>query len=65
VRLELGLSKEEFNRRLDQGVLLAPSYVNSHGLRFFDDDWLTKAREIINPYRARKAKRTATETPGN
>lgn len=50
---ELGLSREEFNRRMKQGILPAPTYVNSHGLRFFDDNWMRIARAIIDQERQR------------
>lgn len=53
VQAELSLSREEFNRRLKQKILPAPSYVNSHGLRFFDDNWLRIARAIIEQERPR------------
>lgn len=50
---ELGLSLEELYRRLNQGVLPAPTYVNAYGLRFFDDNWLHIARAVIDQERQR------------
>ena len=49
----LGLSKIEFNRRMKQGILPAPTYVNEHKIRFFDDNWLRIARAIIDQERQR------------
>jgi len=49
----LGLSKIEFNRRMKQKILPAPTYVNSHGVRLFDDNWLEIARAIIDRERRR------------
>ena len=50
-RAELGLSKEAFNLRMKQGILPAPTYINQHGLRFFDEAWLERARAILNARR--------------
>ena len=52
-RRELGLSKEEFNRRMKQKILPAPTFVNSHGLRFFDANWLHIARAVVDQERQR------------
>lgn len=52
-RRELGLSKEEFNRRLKQGILPPPTHVTEHNIRLFDDNWLQVARAIINEERQR------------
>ena len=60
-RQALGLSKEEFNRRLKQGILPAPTYINSHGLRFFDDNWLHIARAIIDQERQRSQQPAASQ----
>ena len=49
VQEALKLSREEFNRRLGQGILPAPTYVNGYGLRFFDENWLRIAKAIMAP----------------
>jgi len=53
VQRQLGLSPDEFRSRMKQGILPSPIYVNSHGLRFFDDEWLGKARAVIEQERQR------------
>jgi hypothetical protein len=49
----LDLTEEKFNRRLQQGILPAPTHINTHGVRFFDDAWLDAARAIVERERCR------------
>lgn len=59
VMLRLGLSCGAFNGRLKQGILPTATYVNAHGLRFFDDEWLSRAKAIIRQQRRRSQRRRA------
>ena len=43
----LGMHQAKLRRRLKAGVFPAPSFVNKHGLNFFDEDWLRKAQVIL------------------
>ncbi len=43
----LGLHRAKLRRRLKVGVFPAPSFVNKHGLNFFDEDWIRETRAII------------------
>jgi hypothetical protein len=36
-----------FPKRLQDGVFPAPTFVNKHGLNFFNEDWLKKAQAIL------------------
>jgi len=53
----IGLTREEFNRRLDQGVLPKPTTVNGVGLRLFDDAWIKKAKHIVGLEKHKQAQR--------
>ena len=44
-RLEIHPAK--LRRRLKEGIFPIPTFVNKHGLRFFDKEWLRKVREIL------------------
>ena len=43
----LGIHPAKLRRRLKAGVFPAPSFVNKHGLNFFDEDWLREAQAIL------------------
>jgi len=43
----LGLHPAKLRRRLKAGVLPPPTHMNEYGLKFFDDDWIEKARVIL------------------
>ena len=43
----VGLHPAKLRRRLRDGLLPAPTFVNEYGLNFFDDDWLRKAQVIL------------------
>jgi hypothetical protein len=43
----LGLHPAKLRRRLKAGVFPAPTFVNKHGLNFFDEDWLREAQVIL------------------
>lgn len=43
----LGIHPAKLRRRLRDGVFPAPTFVNEHGLNFFDEDWLREAQAIL------------------
>jgi len=43
----LGIHPAKLRRRLKDGVFPVPTFVNKHGLKFFDDDWLKDAKAIL------------------
>ena len=43
----LGIHPAKLRRRLKDGIFPAPTFVNQHGLNFFDGDWLRKAQVIL------------------
>ena len=43
----LGIHPAKLRRRIKAGVFPAPSFVNKHGLNFFDEDWLREAQAIL------------------
>ena len=43
----LGIHPAKLRRRLRDGVFPVPTFVNEHGLNFFDEDWLKEAQAIL------------------
>jgi len=43
----LGIHPAKLRRRLRGGVFPVPTFVNEHGLNFFDEDWLKDAQAIL------------------
>jgi hypothetical protein len=43
----LGLHPAKLRRRLKAGVFPAPTFVNKHGLNFFDEGWLREAQAML------------------
>jgi len=44
----LGIHPAKLRRRLKDGVFPVPTFVNKHGLNFFDEDWLKEAQTILS-----------------
>lgn len=44
---QLRMHPAKLRRRLKNGVLPTPTFVNEYGLNFFDDDWIKKAEAIL------------------
>lgn len=47
VARRLSIHPAKLRRRLRDGIFPAPTYVNEYGLKFFDEDWLNQARDIL------------------
>jgi len=43
----LGIHPAKLRRRLRDGVFPPPTYVNKHGLKFFNEAWLRKTQTIL------------------
>jgi len=43
----LGIHPAKLRRRLKAGVFPVPTFVNGHGLNFFDEDWLKETQAIL------------------
>ncbi|MDP2323161.1 MAG: MerR family transcriptional regulator [Gammaproteobacteria bacterium] len=48
VARELGMGTGQLRSWVARGALPPPSVVDKNGVRYFDQDWLEKAREIVN-----------------
>ena len=52
-RLEIHPAK--LRRRLKEGIFPIPTFINEHGLKFFDEEWLKNARVILtNSFEAKQ-----------
>ncbi|MBA7669819.1 hypothetical protein ES703_77953 [subsurface metagenome] len=47
VARELGLSTGQLVSWVEHGVLSPPSFTDNNGTRYFDQEWLNKAKEIV------------------
>ena len=47
VAQRLGIHPAKLRRRLRDGIFPAPTFVNEYGLRFFDEEWIRKAKIIL------------------
>lgn len=48
VARELGMKVGQVVRWIERGVLPPPSFTDNNGVRYFDQEWLNMAREIVN-----------------
>lgn len=46
-RERLGLSRFQFDLRIQRGVLPKPTFIDATGVRYFDEAWLRTARAIL------------------
>ena len=47
VARQLGMSGGQVGSWVERGALPPPSFIDNNGVRYFDQEWLTKAREIV------------------
>ena len=45
VARELGIGRNQLTRWVDRGALLAPTRRDHNGVRYFNQDWLDRARQ--------------------
>jgi predicted DNA-binding transcriptional regulator AlpA len=43
----LGMHPAKLRRRIRDGIFPQPTFINGYGLRFFDEEWLRKAKTIL------------------
>lgn len=48
VARELGMGSGQVISWIEHDALPKPTKVDGNGVRYFDDEWLKKAREIVN-----------------
>jgi len=56
VARELGMSVGQVVSWVQHGALPPPSFIDNNGVRYFDQEWLRKAEEIVNSKRGVLAK---------
>lgn len=44
---ELGMTIETLVKWIKREVLPPPSFIDNNGVRYFDQEWLKKAKEIV------------------
>jgi len=44
---QLGLTADRLVNWVQRGALPPPSFISSNGVRYFDQEWLRKAQEIV------------------
>ena len=47
VQKKLGLSRFQFDHRIELGILPQPTYISQSGRRYFDENWVRVARTIL------------------
>ena len=47
VARELGMTRSQLVSWVKRGALPGPSFTDNNGVRYFDLEWLDKAREIV------------------
>ena len=47
VRERLGLSRFQFDIRLERGIFPSPTFTDVTGVRYFDENWVRIARSIM------------------
>jgi len=43
----LGIHSAKLRRRLRDGIFPPPTFVNEYGLKFFDEEWIRKAKVVL------------------
>ena len=43
----LGMHPAKLRRRLRDGIFPLPTFINEYGLKFFDEEWLRKAKTVL------------------
>ena len=47
-RRRLGLSRFQFDMRLNRGIFLRPTFTDVTGVRYFDESWVRVAQSIMD-----------------
>jgi len=51
VARELGMSVGQVISWVERGALPPPSFIDNNGVRYFDQEWLRKAKEVVKSKR--------------
>ncbi|NVM24132.1 MAG: MerR family transcriptional regulator [Desulfobacterales bacterium] len=52
---KLGITEHQLRVRLTQGIFPPPTMVDGYqGVRYFDEDWLRKVREIMSSWEKKR-----------
>ena len=51
VAKQLGMSNSRVINWVEHGALPPPSFIDNNGVRYFDQEWLEKAQEIVKSKR--------------
>lgn len=51
---KLGITEYQLNARLAQDVFPPPTRVDQQGVRYFDEDWLRKARDALESWKKKR-----------
>ncbi len=43
----LGMHPAKLRRRVRDGIFPPPVYINEHGIKFFNEEWVSKAKAIL------------------
>ena len=43
----LGINPSKLRRRLRDGIFPPPTFINKHGVKFFDEEWLRATKAIF------------------
>jgi hypothetical protein len=44
---QLRINPSKLRRRIKASIFPEPTYINSHGIHFFNEEWLARTRKII------------------
>lgn len=47
VARQLGMKRDSVVRWVGRGALPPPSFIDNNGVRYFDQEWLARAKEIV------------------
>lgn len=47
-RKRLGLSRFQFDIRIERGIFTRPTFVDTSGVRYFDENWVRIAQAILD-----------------
>ena len=47
-RERLGLSRFQFDLRIERGIFPKPTYTDVTGVRYFDEDWVREVQDILD-----------------
>lgn len=49
----LGLSRRQLELRIERKIFPPPSFIDAHGNKFFDKDWMNQVRKIQDEFKSK------------